>query len=83
MRCVTGKRQFDSKEQAEEGLIAARSRFVFRDNSGPVAVYQCDDCGDWHLTSKGSQSDLLKDPDIKKSIDEQHEADYWIRKFRH
>jgi len=81
MGCVSGKRQYDTKEQAEEGLIAARSRFVFRDDSGPIGVYQCDDCGAWHLTSKGEKSSLLKDSQTQKSIRDQHEADYWLRKI--
>jgi hypothetical protein len=81
MSCVTGKRQYNTQAQAEEGLITARSRFVFRDDSGPINVYQCDDCGAWHLTSKGAKSPVLEDPEIQKNISQQHEAEYWSRKF--
>jgi hypothetical protein len=66
MGCVTGKRQYDTQSQAEEALIETRGRFVFREGSGPIDVYQCDDCGYWHFTSKGTVSDLLKKADTKK-----------------
>ncbi len=82
MGCVTGKRQYDTQSQAEEALIETRGRFVFREGSGPIGVYQCDDCGYWHFTSKGTVSDLLKKADTKKQISDQQEAQFWERKFR-
>lgn len=82
MKCVSGKRAFENRQLAEEALIAARSNFVFRDDAGPVGVYQCDDCGAWHLTSKGPKSNLLNDPDIKDTIRKQQEAEYWRQKFK-
>ncbi|MFH6982692.1 hypothetical protein [Marinoscillum sp. 108] len=82
MGCVTGKRQYDTQSQAEEALIETRGRFVFREGSGPIDVYQCDDCGYWHFTSKGTVSDLLKKADTKKQISDQQEAQFWERKFR-
>lgn len=82
MVCSTGKRGFDSKELAEEALISNRSRFHHRDDSGPINVYQCEDCGDWHFTSKGSKSDLLESSDVRKNINLNREANYWERKLR-
>lgn len=82
MGCVTGKRQYETKALAEEALVAHRSRFIFRDESGPIAVYQCDDCGEWHFTSQGPMSEVLKSSDTKKRIETQHDAEYWSRKLR-
>ncbi len=82
MSCVTGKRQYDTEQQALDGLISARSKAFFRENSGPINVYECDDCGAWHLTSKGAQHPILSDAGIQKNIKDQHVSDYWERKLR-
>lgn len=81
MKCSTGKRRYPSKQMAEEALVEVRGRFYFRNDSGPIAVYQCDDCGDWHFTSKGPASGLLKDQNIQERIDNQREAEFWSQKL--
>lgn len=81
MGCITGKKQYDTKALAEEALVAHRSRFIFRDNSGPIAVYQCDDCGEWHFTSQGPVSEVLMSSETKKLIKTQQDADYWVKKL--
>lgn len=82
MGCVTGKKQYESKELAEEALVAHRSRYVFRENSGPIAVYQCEDCGEWHFTSHGPVSEVLKSSETQQRIKAQHDAGYWEHKLR-
>lgn len=82
MNCVTRKTCYQTKELAEEALIETRARFHFRENSGPIAVYLCEDCGEWHFTSKGPISDTLNTDEVKKRIDAQQEANYWAQKFR-
>ena len=82
MKCVTGKVCYLTKELAEEALIETRSRFHFREGNGPIAVYACEDCGEWHFTSKGPVSNVLTSTDVKKSIDARQEASYWEKKFR-
>lgn len=82
MNCVTGKNGYRTKEFAEEALVETRTRFHHRDNSGPIAVYLCDDCGEWHFTSKGPVSDLLNADSTQKRIENQQEANYWERKLR-
>lgn len=81
MECVTGKRQYDTKILAEEALIEVHARNGFRDGSGPIAAYQCDDCGQWHFTSKGAVSEVLMSPENKKRMKDQYEAEYWSRKL--
>ncbi|MEL6558418.1 MAG: hypothetical protein AAFQ94_09555 [Bacteroidota bacterium] len=82
MNCVTGKRSYYTKELAEEALIANRSRYHHGDDSGPINVYQCEHCNQWHFTSKGPKSELLESPDVKKNINLNREANYWERKLR-
>lgn len=64
---------------AEDALIEARIRFI---HNSAVAVYQCVDCGEWHLTSQGELNPklrkLLDEGDIGKS----REALDWERKLK-
>lgn len=72
---------FTSKESAEDALIEARIKFNHAKGSGPIAVYKCEDCGHYHLTSTGTMNERLK-----KFIDEgklklHKEAGYWSDKL--
>lgn len=82
MQCVTGKKMYTSRQLAEEALIDVRARFQYRETAGPVTVYQCDDCGCWHFTSKGDPGDFLNCKEVKKRIADQKESDYWDWKTR-
>ncbi|RED97432.1 hypothetical protein [Marinoscillum furvescens] len=82
MACVTGKKAYPTKERALEALVDQRGRFEYRSNSGPINVYHCDDCGEWHFTSKGDMHEYLQSADIQKRIADQREAEYWERKLR-
>ncbi len=82
MKCVTGKRSYDTESMAVDALVDIRGRNNYREESGPINVYQCDDCGQWHFTSKGTVHPLLKDEDVQNRISSQNEAEYWERKLR-
>jgi hypothetical protein len=66
--------------QAEEVLIDTYTR---QGNAGqaPVGVYRCDDCGQFHLTSKGTMNarlaQYIKDGKLKLN----QEAERWKSKF--
>jgi len=79
MGCPTKKKSHQSKEIAETALFQARIQF---ENNNAIAVYECDSCGDWHLTSKGEMSERLKqaidDGTLKKEIDKYQ----WNEKYR-
>jgi len=81
VKCVSNKKVYPSKELAEEALIEAHSQFEFK-GGGPIAVYQCEDCGYFHLTSKGQMNqklaELLKDGKIQRS----REANQWLHKIK-
>ncbi len=78
--CPTGKRAFATEVQAEEVLIDTRVRHS-NDSHGPVGVYRCDDCGQFHLTSKGPMNarlaQYIKDGKLKLN----QEAERWKSKF--
>ncbi len=82
MGCVTGKTCFDSMEIAEEALIQNRIRNYHVDGMGPINVYQCENCGSWHFTSKGEPSKLLSLKETKERIRKGGEAYYWERKLK-
>jgi ABC-type ATPase with predicted acetyltransferase domain len=73
---------YDSKEIAEEVLLETWSRFEFASNNGPVAVYQCEDCGRYHLTSKGPMNEKLAQALREGKIQRQKEANRWADKLK-
>lgn len=80
--CVTGKKMYPTREIAEDVLIEARTQYDYADGSGPVAVYQCDDCGQFHLTSKGVMNEKLTQYLKEGKIQRQKEANRWLEKFK-
>lgn len=80
--CSSGKKVFMSMSLAEEALLSAHVQFDFRQGKAPVAVYQCEDCGQFHLTSSGTMSSRLKDflasPDFKRL----KQAAEWTNKLK-
>jgi len=81
-QCVTGKKRYSSLNIAEDALIEAHTRFYFAAGSGPVAVYQCEDCGSYHFTSKGKMNERLEEQLKNGKIQRQKEANQWLDKFK-
>ncbi|WP_367914381.1 hypothetical protein [Leadbetterella sp. DM7] len=73
------KRSYLSEELAVTALLEVRSRF---ETNSSVTVYLCEDCGQWHLTSRGTihpkLTALLQSGEITRRI----EAGHWERKLR-
>ncbi|MGE0771613.1 MAG: hypothetical protein AB7K37_07875 [Cyclobacteriaceae bacterium] len=84
MRCPSGKRAYGSLEMAEEALLEAHVTFDYRSGSGPVAVYQCEECGNFHFTSSGSMNEKLatslRSGEIKRRKEERHWQVRWRNK---
>jgi hypothetical protein len=80
--CSSGKRAFESKFLAEEGLIQHHIRNDFKKGEGPINVYECMKCGNWHFTSKGSEHELFEDESIVKRIQSDRLGYLWERKIR-
>ncbi|MFZ9981664.1 MAG: hypothetical protein ACO3FI_06520 [Cyclobacteriaceae bacterium] len=82
IKCSSGKTYYDSEVQAVEALLFVWSQISFRDGEGPVTVYCCDDCGGFHLTSKGDMHERLKELLKSGRLDNLREAARWEHKFR-
>lgn len=80
--CITNKKMYQTPELAEDALIDAQTRFDYPDGSGPIALYKCEDCGYYHLTSKGPMNEKLKQQLLSGSIKRQKEADRWANKLK-
>ena len=73
---------YDSKEIAEDVLIDAWSRYDYATGRGPVAVYQCENCGRFHLTSSGEMNPKLAEFIKDGRIRLQKEANHWLDKLK-
>lgn len=76
-KCSTGKVSFDSRELAEEALIQNHIRNNHRAGSGPINIYECMDCLNWHFTSRGDPCSLLIDPETVERIKKERRALEW------
>jgi hypothetical protein len=80
--CISGKRVYPTQLVAEDVLIEAWTKFEYTANNGPVAVYQCEDCGQFHLTSRGPMNERLAKALADGKIQRLKEADRWLNKLK-
>lgn len=80
--CPSHKKIYPSIEVAEEALIEAHTRFEYAKNTGPISVYQCDDCGEFHFTSQGPMNEKLASYLTSGKIKLQKEANKWADKWK-
>lgn len=73
---------YSTRELAEDALIETQTRFEYKGNNGPIAVYQCDDCGQFHFTSKGPMNERLARALADGAIARQKEANRWLEKLK-
>lgn len=83
IKCSTQKKVYLTQALAEEALIGARTQFEYAKGQGPVAVYKCDDCGYYHLTSKGQVNSTLTQHLKDGTIDREKQANDWLNKMKH
>jgi hypothetical protein len=81
--CISTKKIYFTEVLAEEALIEARIQFDYPANRGPIAIYKCEDCGYFHLTSQGTINERLKTYLASGKIDKQKEANRWLDKLKH
>ena len=72
---------YASEQMAEDALIEAQIRFDYH-NQGPIAVYKCEDCGHYHLTSRGPMNPRLAQLTAEGKIKLEKEANKWLHKFK-
>lgn len=82
LTCPTKKNVYQTRDQAVHALLDARVRYDFTNGNGPVAVYQCDECGYFHLTSKGPTDEVLTKQVSSGEIARRKEAARWLDKFK-
>jgi hypothetical protein len=81
LNCSSGKRIYLTESLAEDALIDTHSRHQYV-GTGPVAVYQCEDCDYYHFTSKGKMNEKLAQLIASGKIKRQQEANQWISKLK-
>jgi hypothetical protein len=81
IKCVSNKKVYLNREVAEEALIESHSQFEHQ-GGGPIAVYQCEDCGYFHLTSKGPINPRLAALKKGGEIDRARQANQWLHKIK-
>lgn len=67
---------------AEEALISARITYSYPQDSGPVGVYLCEDCGQYHLTSQGIMNKKLAALMASGKIRQAKQAEDWVDKIK-
>jgi hypothetical protein len=80
--CVTGKKMYLTRTMAEQALIGAWVKNDYPSGAGPVAVYRCEDCKQFHLTSTGSMDPTLAAFIRDGKLKLEKEAAYWAAKFK-
>jgi len=80
-KCPTHKKTFLTHDQAVDALVDARVRFDYAKGNGPVSVYKCEECGYYHLTSKGLVNETLQQRMKDGKIDLEKEANRWLHKI--
>ena len=71
-----------NEELAIEALIGAHTAYSYKAGQGHIAVYCCDDCGQYHFTSKGPMNDQLYRQLSDGRISKEKEANHWISRFK-
>lgn len=78
MNCKTGKRGYYTEGEVQEALI--RSQISFR--SSATNYYVCEDCSEFHLTSKAGRHPLLNDPEVIRRIEKEQQEQDWNQRLR-
>lgn len=82
LTCSSGKKIYTSLQMAEDALMEAWTRYNLSASNGPIAVYQCEDCGNFHFTSRGPMNERLEKYLAEGKIKRDSEARFWEDKFK-
>ena len=72
------KRSYATENLALDALIEARIRFL---QNSSITVYQCEDCGQWHLTSRGNMHPRLAKELTSGNVEKSRLAYQWEKKL--
>lgn len=73
-----GKRHYDSEDLALHALYETKVRFP---DTTVCNIYQCLDCGEWHLTSKGNLHPFIKEATDNGQLQKDRRAFEWQKKL--
>ncbi len=73
------KRAFDTEDLAVEALIQTHIRF---ENTTVTGIYNCMDCGLWHVTSKSEVDVRLQEAIDSGYIKKERNAFNWEQRLR-
>jgi hypothetical protein len=81
-KCPSGKVAYANEVLAEEALIDLWTKNDYPENKGPLTIYRCDDCGQYHMTSRGTM-----DPKLAQYLSSDkgrinREASKWLDKLK-
>ncbi len=80
--CVSGKKSYLTYAMAEAALLDAHIVYDYGRTTGPIAVYQCEDCGQYHLTSTGIMNEKLAQYKKDGTLEKLRMARQWEGKHR-
>jgi len=81
-KCPTHKKFFPTEAIAEEALLAAWITYGVKEGQGPIAVYQCDECSGYHLTSRGPMNAKLAEQLSRGEIKKRRAEKDWIDRLK-
>ena len=81
-KCPSGKIIYDTEILGEEALIELWTKNDYASNQGPMNVYRCDDCGFFHMTSRGPMNSKLAQYLSSDKGKINKEASKWLEKFK-
>ncbi|MBX2894226.1 MAG: hypothetical protein KF763_02195 [Cyclobacteriaceae bacterium] len=82
MRCNSGKRAYRTETLAVDALLEAHVHFDYRPGTGPVNFYKCEECGEFHLTSRGASNSKLTEALANGTIYKLKRAAAWNDKLK-
>jgi hypothetical protein len=81
-KCISGKKVFATQQIAEDVLLELWTKNNYTSNHSPIAVYRCDDCGFYHLTSRPPTNERLAAYLNSSKFKLDKEANKWMNKFK-
>ncbi|QOI97442.1 MAG: hypothetical protein HRU69_08045 [Flammeovirgaceae bacterium] len=81
-KCTSGKRSYATAALAEEALLEAHIHFAYERANGPVTFYPCEECGQYHLTSKGPLNERLASLIKNGELERLKQGQAWARKLK-
>jgi hypothetical protein len=73
---------FATQIMAEDALLDLWMKNEYTPGHAPVTIYKCEDCGEFHLTSKGQMNEKLSEAVKNGKVKLHREAKRWEHKWK-